>query len=144
MVFISSTTDMRKDNRSEKLFNLTHLCIKIVAVIMLVIYLIVYLKTKKGIFLSYIGPALFFIIFLLYNRLTVHFHKKGFHTSWQAAEFYAKCREENISLFQEENFEKAASIYFSIFGTEKYLGEGTLSDHMTDIYNAGKEMTEKQ
>ena len=144
MVFISITTDMRKDNQSKMLFNLTHVCIKITAVIMLVIYLTVYLKTKKGIFLSYIGPALFFTIFLLYNRLTVHFHKKGFYTSWQAAEFYVKCCEENISLFQEENFEKAAGIYFSIFGTDKYSGEGTLSDHMADIYNAGKEMAEKQ
>lgn len=144
MVFILSITGMKKDNRQEKLFTLTHLCIKIAAVIMLVVYLTVYLKTKTGVFLSYTGPALFFIIFLLYNRLTVHFHKKGFFTSWQAAEFYARCHKENIFIFQEENFEKAAGIYFSIFGTDKYLGAGTLPDHMADIYNAGKETTEKQ
>ncbi len=134
---------MRKYNKPEKLFNIAHLGAKVVAVIMLIVYLIVYLKTKKGIFLSFVGPAVFFIIFLLYHRLLVQFHKKGLYTSWQASEFYRKCCEENISVLQEENFEKAADIYFSIFGTEQYLGIGTLSDHMAEIYAAGKEITEK-
>ena len=39
--------------------------------------------------------------------------------------------------------EKAEDIYFSIFGTDKYLGEGTLISHMTKIYNIGKEIIEK-
>ena len=134
---------MRNDKKSDKLFNLAHLGIKIVAVILLLVYLGVYLKSKSGIFLSFVGPAVFFIIFLLYNRLLEQFHKKGFYTSWQAAEFYRKCYKENISVFQEENFEKAADIYFSIFGTDKYLGVGTLPDHMAEIYTAGKEITEK-
>ena len=135
---------MRNDKNAEKLFNLAHLGVKIIAVILLVIYLGVYLKSKSGIFLSFVGPAVFFIIFLLYNRLLVQFHKKGLYTSWQASEFYRKCYEENISVLQEDNFEKAADIYFSIFGTEQYLGIGTLSDHMAEIYAAGKEITEKK
>ena len=63
-VFILSITDMRNDKKTEKLFNIAHLGAKAVAVVMLIVYLIVYLKTKKGIFLSFVGPAVFFIIFL--------------------------------------------------------------------------------
>ena len=145
MVFIWNITDMRKDNLSEKLFNLTHIGVKVVAVIMLVVYLS--LSTQKNTnktFLSFVAPAVIFVIFLLYNRLLVHFHKKGSYTSAQAAEFYTKCRERDIYLFQEENIEKAKDVYFSIFGTDKYTGEGTLPAHMERIYNAGMETIEKR
>ena len=137
---------MRKDNMSKKLFDLTHFGIKIVAVLLFVVYLRVYVVTKFSdrMFFSFIVPAVFFAIFFSYNFLLVHFHKKGFYTSKQAVEFYEKCRKQDISGFQEENFEKADDIYFSIFGTDKYLGEETLSAHMADIYAAGKKITEKR
>ncbi len=129
---------MIKGNLSKKLFNLTHLGIKIITVIMFAIYLREYFRDKSPIFLSFLAPLMFFVISLLYNLLLVHFHKKGFYTPEQAVEFYEKCREQNISLVQEENLEKATDIYFSIFGTDRYIGDGTLIDHMGKIYNAGK------
>lgn len=136
---------MRKDSRSEKFFKLTHIGIKIVAVILLVVFLLIYAQKNGGrTFLSFVVPVVFFVVFLLYNFLLTHFHKKGFYTSWQAAEFYAKCCEHNISGFHEETLGKARNIYFSIFGTDKYCGEGTLAAHMEEIYNAGSEKTEKQ
>ena len=138
-VFILSITDMRKDNMSKKLFHLTHFTIKIVAVIMFVVYLSLYVsKYNYDMLLSFVAPIVFFAIFLLYNRLLVHFHKKGFYTPEQAVEFYEKCREQDIAGFQEENLDKATDIYFSIFGTDKYLGAETLPAHMADIYAAGK------
>ena len=145
-VFIWSITDMRKDNMPKKLFNLTHLGIKIIAVLMFVVYLRVYLVSKLFTYerLLSFAPIVFLIVFLLYNNLLVNFHKKGGYTSKQAVEFYEKCREQNISDFQKENFEKAGDIYFSVFGTDKYLGDGTILNHMEEIYNAGKEITEKQ
>lgn len=125
---------------SKKLFDLTHFSIKIITVIMFVVYLSLYVsKYNYDMLLSFVAPAVFFAIFLLYNCLLVHFHKKGFYTPEQAVEFYEKCREQDISGFQEENFEKVDDIYFSIFGTDKYFGEGTLPAHMADIYAAGKQ-----
>ena len=90
-VFILSIADMKKDNSSEKLFKLTHLGIKIVAGTLLAVYLI--LKSRGGMLLPFIVCTVFLIIFISYNRLLVYFHKKGLYTSWQAAEFYKKCRE---------------------------------------------------
>lgn len=97
-------------------------------------------KYRDGIFLAFIAPAVFTMIFLIYNSLLIYFHKKGFYTSRQAEEFYKKCREENICIFQEENLEKAKDVYFAIFGTDKYFGEGTLLAHMEKIYDTGREM----
>lgn len=143
-LFILNITDMRKNNMSKKLFNLTHLGIKIVTIILFVIYLIIYVsKDDHRIFLSLVAPAVFLAVFLFYDILLVHFHKKGFYTTKQATEFYEKCRERNISDFKEENFEKAEDIYFSVFGTDIYLGEGTLLTHMADIYSVGKKITKK-
>ncbi|MBO4699613.1 hypothetical protein J5690_08415 [bacterium] len=137
---------MRKGNMSNKMFNLTHLGIRIIVVLMFIIYLRMYLvlKFSHDIFFSFIAPVVFFVVFLLYNLLLVHFHKRGFYTAAQAVEFYTKCRERDISLFHEENFEKTIDIYFSVFGTDKYFGEGTILTHMADIYAAGKKITEKQ
>jgi|GEM_PF-6626335 len=135
---------MKKDNMPKKLFNLTHLGIKIIAVILLAVYLKIYAKNKYEFFLSFAVPAVLFIIFLLYNCLLVYFHKKGFYTTAQASEFYEKCREQNISDFHEENLEKVTDIYFSIFGTDKYSGIETFLNHIKEIYNEGKETTEKQ
>ena len=136
---------MKKDSISEKLFKLTHIGVKIIAVILLVVYLWIYAqKHGNKTFLSFAAPAVFFVVFLLHSFLTVRLHKKGFYTSGQAAEFYAECREQNISQFNEENIEKIKRIYFSIFGTDVYLGEGTLPAHMEEIYNAGKEKAEKR
>lgn len=144
LIFILNITDMRKDNMSKKLFNLTHLGIKIITVIMFVVYLSLYVsKYTYNMFLSFVAPAVFFAIFLLYNCLLVHFHKKGFYTPEQAVEFYEKCHKQDISDFQKANFEKADNIYFSIFGTDKYFGDETLFTHMADIYAAGKKITEK-
>lgn len=110
---------------------------------MFVVYLSLYVsKYNYDMLLSFVAPVVFFAIFLLYNRLLVHFHKKGFYTSKQAVEFYEKCHKQDISDFQKENFEKADDIYFSIFGTDKYFGEGTLPAHMADIYAAGKKQPE--
>ena len=134
---------MKKDNLLKKLFNLSHFGIKIITVVLSVLYLIVYLKTKKGIFLSYVGPAVFFTVFVSYNCLLTCFHKKGLYTSRQAAEFYRKCREDDVSFINDKNFKKAEAIYFSIFGTNKYFGAGTFPAHMEKIYNAGRETTEK-
>ena len=134
---------MRKDN---KLFNLMRLGVKIVAVFLLVLYFGIYVYPKNDrneILLWLIAPLVFSIIFLLYNFLLVYFHKKGFYTSEQAAEFYEKCSEENISVFNEESVAKARDIYFSIFGTDKYLCDGTILSHIEEIYNCGKEITEK-
>lgn len=130
---------------SKKLFNLTHFSIKIIAVLMFVVYLRAYIVTKFSykMFFSFIVPAVFFAVFLFYNRLLVHFHKKGFYTTAQAVEFYEKCRDRNISDFNEGNLEKADDIYFSVFGTDKYLGDRTILAHMADIYAAGKKITEK-
>ena len=137
---------MKKDELSKKLFDLTHFSIRIVAVLLFVVYLRAYVVTKfsNKMFFSFVVPAVFFAIFLSYNFLLVHFHKKGFYTSKQAVEFYEKCRKQEISDFQEANLEKADDIYFSIFGTDKYSGEETLSAHMADIYAAGKKITEKR
>lgn len=144
-VFILNITDMKKSNILKKFFYFLNFSVVILALILLVVYLMIYTsKYNFNTFLSFIAPVVFFVIFLLHNCLLVYFHKKGFYTSKQAIEFYTKCCEQNISLVQEENFEKAKDIYFPIFGTDKYLGEGTLSAHMADIYNAGKEITEKQ
>lgn len=134
---------MRKDNVSNKMFNLTHLGIKIIAVILLAIYLKIYAENKHEIFLSFAVPAVLFIIFLLYNCLLVYFHKNGFYTTAQASEFYEKCQDHNISDFHEEHLKKAGDVYFSVFGTDKYLGEGTILTHMADIYAAGKKTIEK-
>ena len=142
-VFILNITDMRRGNMAKKLFNLTHLGIKIIAVVLLAIYLKIYAENKHEIFLSFVVPLVLFVIFLLYNCLLVHFHKKGFYTTVQSAEFYEKCRERNISDFQENNLEKAKDLYFSIFGTDKYIGEKTLDAHMEEIYNTGRKITEK-
>lgn len=121
-----------------------HFGIKVIAVIMLVVYLRIFVsKYGHETLLSFILLAVFFIIFLSYNILLVYFHKKGFYTPEQATEFYTKCCEQNISLIQEENFEKATDIYFSIFGTDKYFGVGTLLTHMLEIYNVGKEITKE-
>ena len=128
---------------AKKMFNLTRLGIKIIIVFLLVVYMRTYLHEEDEIFLSFIAPVIFFIIFLLYNLLLVHFHKMGFYKSWQAVEFYAHCCKQNISIFQEENFDKTTDIYFSIFGTDKYLGEGSFLTHMANIYAAGKKITEK-
>ena len=129
---------MRKDN---KLFNLTHLGVKIVAGTLLAVFLV--LKSRGGMLLPFIIWTVFLIIFISYNRLLVYFHKKGLYTSWQAVEFYKKCREQNILSFKDENFEKAKDIYFLIFETDIYSGEGSLADHMANLYNTGKEITEK-
>lgn len=131
---------MTKDGMSKKIFNLTHLGIKIVAGILLAIFLIF---KSRGWILPFIVCTVFLIIFISYNRLLVYFHKKGFYTSLQAAEFYKKCREQKIPPFQGENFEKAKDVYFLIFETDIYSGEGSLLDHMENIYNIGKEITEK-
>ena len=143
-VFILNITDMRKGNMLKKLFNLTYLGIKMIALVLVVVYLIIYLHNKDEMFLSFIAPLIFFIIFLLYNLLLVHFHKKGFYRPWQATDFYTKCSEQNLSIFQEENFEKAKDIYFSVLGTDVYLGKETFLTHMEEIYNAGRKITEKQ
>ena len=137
---------MKKDTKTEKLFKLTTWGVKIITVIFLLIYLIVRISqtSSNNIFLLFIAPAVFFGIFLLYNFLLVHFYKQGFYTSLQAAEFYTKCCERNISLFQDANSKKVEDVYFSVFGTDKYVGEGTLLSHMTEIYDSGRETTEKQ
>ena len=137
---------MKKDSISEKFFNLMRFGIKIATVILLVVYLRKHASsaTMWKTFLSFVAPSIFFVIFLSYNFLLVYFHKKGFYTSWQAAEFYTRCRERNICPFQEENSEKAQDVYFSIFGTDKYSGEGTLLTHMAEIYDFGRKITEKQ
>lgn len=135
---------MRKGNMTKKMFNFTHFIIKIVVVVMFVVYLSLYVsKYDYNMFLSFVAPVVFFAVFLFYNRLLVHFHKKGFYTPAQASEFYEKCRERNISDFKEENFEKAGDIYFSVFGTDKYSGDGTIFTRMEEIYNAGKKITGK-
>lgn len=116
----------------------------ITAVVLLILYLSIYVSRRDHeMFLAFIAPAVLFIFFLSYNCMLVHFHKIGFYRPWQAAEFYEKCREQNIYDFQEENSKKATDIYFSVFGTDKYTGEGTFLAHMTEIYNIGKETTEK-
>jgi hypothetical protein len=134
---------MKKGNMMKKLFDLSHLGIKIIAVFLLVVYLSMYVlkKYRDEMFLS-VYPFAFFIFFLSYNFLLVYFHKMGFYTSKQAVKFYEKCREQNISLV-EENLDKATDIYFLIFGTDKYLGVGTFLVHMEEIYNAGMEISEK-
>lgn len=137
---------MRKDKNLEKLFNLTTWGVKIITLILLIVYLRLHVSTTVigETFLLFIAPTVFFVIFLLYNGLLVHFYKKGFYKSEQAVEFYTKCRERNISLFKDENIEKAKDVYFSIFDTDAYCGEGLLLAHMEEIYNVGKETTEKQ
>ena len=121
-----------------------HSVIPVIAVILLAAYLIIYSLARKRILFSVIIPSVLSAFFLSYNYLLTYFHKKGVFTHEQAAEFYTKCRERNISLFQDSNIEKAKDIYFSVFGTDKYIGDGTLPAHMEKIYNAGKETTEKQ
>lgn len=135
---------MRKDNRLNKFFNFIHFSITIVALILLALYLKIYISPGENkLFLLFIAPSVLFIFFLSYNCLLVHFHKKGLYTSGQASEFYEKCRDRNISDFKEENFEKVSDIYFSVLGTDKYTGEGTIFTHMAEIYNIGKEIAEK-
>ena len=138
---------MKEENKLEKMFNLTRFGVKIIAVFLLVVYFGIYAHPKKNdrneILLWLIAPLVFSIIFLLYNFLLVYFHKKGFYTSEQAAEFYEKCSEENISVVNGESVAKARDIYFSIFGTDKYLCDGTILSHIEEIYNCGKEITEK-
>lgn len=130
-------------NCRKKLFDLTHLGIRIITVTMFAVYLKIYAENEYKMLLSFGVPIIFFVFFLLYNQVLVHFHKHGFYTLEQAAEFYEKCLEQDISDFQEENLDKATDIYFSIFGTDKYLGDGTILAHMADIYAAGKKITEK-
>ena len=135
---------MRKDKRLEKFFNLTPAGIIITAVVLLALYLSIYVSRRNHeMFLAFIAPAVLFTFFLSYNCLLVYFHKIGFYRPWQAAEFYKKCSCQNISIFQDENFEKAKDIYFSVFGTDKYLGEDTLPVHMAEIYDVGRKITEK-
>lgn len=142
---ILSIMDMRKDSKSEKFFNLTTWGVKIITVILFVVCLWIHSGAERSkVFLPFIAPVIFLAVFLSYNFLSVHFYKKGFYKSEQAAEFYTKCRERNISLFHEENSEKAKDVYFSVFGTDKYAGEGTLLAHMAEIYDLGREITEKQ
>ena len=107
-------TDMKKD---KKLFNLTRFGVKIIAVFLLVLYFGTYVYPKndrKEILLWLIAPLVFSIIFLSYNFLLVYFHKKGFYTSEQAAEFYEKCSEENISVVNGESVAKARDILFNL------------------------------
>lgn len=120
---------------------MTHLSIKIIAGTLLAVFLV--LKSRSGILLPFIVSIVFLIIFISYNCLLVYFHKKGLYTSLQAAEFYKKCREQNILSFKDENIEKAKDVYFSVFETDIYSGEGSLADHMANVYNTGKEIIEK-
>ena len=137
---------MRKDKKLEKFFSLTRFSVVIIAVVLLVVYLIMFSlsRNRYKIFFSFIIPAVFFTIFFAYNCLLTYFHKKGAFTLEQAAEFYRKCSQSGIVFSGDTNMEKAKDIYFSVFGTDKYLGENTLLSHMVKIYNAGKEIAEKQ
>ena len=136
---------MKEYKRTQQIFNMLHRSIIIVAIIILLIFFIMYshIYNYDAAIFSYVVPLFFLIFFLSYNSLLVHFHKKGFYTFGQAVEFYEKCRELNISLFQEENLEKSKDVYFSIFGTDEYLGNENLLVHLEEIYNVGRKITEK-
>lgn len=118
----------------------------VAAIILLIVYLIIYTHYYPGkkIFFAYGVPLFLFTFFFLYNCLLTYFHKKGAFTSEQAMDFYRICSKSGIFFGGDTDMEKAKDIYFSIFGTDKYLGDGTLLSHMTDVYNTGKKITEKQ
>jgi len=125
-----------------------HKLIIIISIALLIWYLYIYAPQVGPIYkkfvLAYIVPICFFTFFFSYNCMLTYFHKKGAFTSEQAMDFYRICSKSGIFFVGDTDMEKAKDIYFSIFGTDKYLGEGTLLSHMTDVYNVGKEITEKQ
>lgn len=145
-VFILSITDMKKDRRIKRIFALLHKSIIVVAVILLIGFMVLYshMYSYDAAIFSYIVPFSLFIFFLSYNCLLTYFHKKGAFTPEQASEFYVMCNDAGIFFPDDVNMKKAEDIYFIIFGTDKYTGDGTLLNHMADIYNSGKEITEKQ
>lgn len=137
---------MKEDKKIKQIFNMLYRSTIIVAIVLLIGYLAVYTHYYPGkkIFFAYGVPLFLFALFFSYNCLLTYFHKKGVFTSEQATDFYRMCNESGISFSGDTDMEKAEDIYFAIFGTDKYKGEGTLLSHMADIYNAGKEITEKQ
>ena len=145
-VSILIITDMKEDKRIKRIFGLLHKSIIFVSIIILLGFFVLYshMYSYDAAIFSYILSLSLFIFFLSYNCLLTHFHKKRAFTSEQASEFYIMCNDAGIFFPDDTNKEKAEDIYFVIFGTDKYTGDGTLLEHMVDIYNSGKETTEKQ
>ena len=145
-VSILIITDMKEDKRINRIFDLLHKSIIIVSIIILFGFFVIYshMFSYDAAIFTYIVPLSLFVFFLSYNSLLTYFHKKGTFTSEQATEFYIMCNDAGIVFSENTNIEKAQDIYFVIFGTDKYTGEGTLLNHMADIYNFGMEITEKQ
>ena len=139
---------MKEDKKIEQIFNRLYGSTIIVSIVLLLGFLAIYSLTetdyspKKFVF-AYVIPIFLFTFFFSYNYLLTYCYKKGAFKSKQAIEFYRMCNKSGISFLGDTNMEKAEDIYFSIFGTDKYLGEGTLISHMTKIYNIGKEIIEK-
>lgn len=145
-VSILIITDMKEDKRIKRIFCLLHKSVIVVSIIILLGFFVLYshMYSYDAAIFSYILPFSLFIFFLSYNCLLTYFHKKGAFTSEQAAEFYIMCNDAGIFFPDDTDMEKAKDIYFVIFGTDKYSGVGALLNHMADIYNSGKETTEKQ